>query len=140
MEKDLEKLSLEKNDPNTDLLLKTIYNNILKENPKIFSTTKRIWKFINLLNSATKLNPKFILKAASFLKSEFNLRYIPNMMLAYASIRRDTKEFLTDYFNSCIKSLQDILDIVEYCQILSVIDFKTGKFRNIELTDPNTGI
>jgi hypothetical protein len=105
-------------------------NSIFIDKEFKFRNDSHLLQLIMKLNSVYEEDPLFILKLAIYCKLELNLQHFPNLLFAYASIRKKTKAELKVHLEKCIKSPEDVMEIVDICQIMSLIEFDTCKVNN----------
>ena len=107
-------------------LVSLVCSNLLKETTYYHSNDEKTVNLIKALNEVYLIEPEFILQLAYYSRNHMNLRSTSNFLLAYASIRKNSKEFLKIYFKRSTRLPTDVIEVVNLAQVLSKVNFIDG--------------
>lgn len=110
----------------SEKLVALVCSNLLREETYYQSAGEKTNNLLKTMNEVYESDPEFILQVAYYARNHMNLRSTPNFLLAYASIRKKTKQILKNYFKISTRLPGDVIEIADLSDYLSNVDFSTG--------------
>jgi telomerase protein component 1 len=113
----------------SERLVALVCSNLLKEETYYQTAGEKTSNLLKTLNEVYESEPEFILQVAYYARNHMNLRSTPNFLLAYASIRKKTKQILKNYFKVSTRLPGDVIEVADFADVLSNVDFSTGTIK-----------